>query len=151
MSKLKRLGYQMLDELVEKKGVDYIHDVLMAQLSQGIAPSVIAKEEFGIPYVVLKGWIELHCPEDVALAYRARADELEWEATEAVRNAEPETVSVAKLQSDHYMKLAGKLDRAKWGDKQEGVSAGGLNFTIVIGETHPAIPANVIEGEKSDG
>ena len=54
MSKLKQLGYQMLDELVEKKGVDYIHDVLMAQLSQGIAPSVIAKEEFGIPYVVLK-------------------------------------------------------------------------------------------------
>lgn len=144
--RMSKFGYQLLDGLVESKGNRFIHDVLLERLSNGDSPAVIAQEEFGIPYAVLRGWIELHCPDAVALAGRARADILEWEATDAVRGAVPETVALAKLQSDHFMKLAGRLDRAKWGDKYEGVGggAGGMNFTIVIGDAHPA--GKVIEG-----
>ena len=166
MGKLKRAGYTKLDALVAEHGLDWIHERLMDGLFSGKRPSEIAREEFGLPYVVLKGYIEKHCAEDVELAYRARADELEWEATEAVRGAEVENVAVARLQSDHFMKLAGKLDRGKWGDKGDASSASGItvvvqrggSLTVVSGEDkgYPAgIPAvemaSVIEGEVIEG
>lgn len=142
---LKLLGYQLLDDLVASKGNDFIRDILVERLAEGDNPADISKEEFGVPYVVLRGWIELNCPDAIALAGRARADVLEWKATNLVENAEPEEVSLVRMQSEHYMKIASKLDRVKWGDKSDGgmSSAGGTNFTIVIGDARPEL--NVIE------
>lgn len=114
MGKLKRADYAHLDMLVAEHGSEWIYDRLMEGLLRGEKPSSIASALGFRTYVAMKGWIEKHCSEDVELAYRARADELEWEATEAVRDICPETVGVARLQSEHYMKLAGRLDRSKW-------------------------------------
>ena len=129
MGKLTRRGYAVLDSLVEEHGNDWLHERLMDSLMEGKRPTEIAGE-FGVPYVVLRGWIEKHCPDDVALAGRARADELEWKATDAVENAVSEEVALAKLRAEHYMKIAGRLDRGKWGDKD--VAAGGSGITVVV-------------------
>jgi hypothetical protein len=129
MGKMTNLGYARLDSLVEDQGDEWLHDQLMCRLMEGERPTEIARS-FAIPYVVLRGWMEKNCPDAVALAGRARADELEWKATAVVEGAEVETVGLAKLQAEHYMKLAGKLDRAKYGDKD--VSGGGGGITVVV-------------------
>jgi len=129
MGKMTNLGYARLDSLVEDQGDEWLHDQLMCRLMEGERPTDIARS-FAIPYVVLRGWMEKNCPDAVALAGRARADELEWKATNVVESAEVETVGLAKLQAEHYMKLAGKLDRAKYGDKD--VSGGGSGITVVV-------------------
>lgn len=129
MGKISRRGYEQLDALVASNGNEWVQDILMERLSAGESPYDIARGVFGLPWHVLRGWIELNCPEAVALAGRARADMLEWEATNAVMCADANTLGVAKLQADHYMKLAAKLDRSKWGDKAE---VGGGGITVVV-------------------
>ncbi len=133
MGKLTRLGYTLLDELIADRGHEWLHTHVVGRLFDGDRPSDVAAG-LGVPYVVLKGWIEEHCPEDIALAGRARADELEWKATRAVDDAQSDDVSVARLKAEHYMKVAAKLDRAKWGDKESGAGGGfGGGVQIVIG------------------
>ncbi len=159
MGKLTRAGYAVLDSIVESRGHDWLHEQLMDRLMEGERPSEIARA-FGVPYVVLRGWIEKHCPDDVALAGRARADELEWKATDAVEKAVPEKVALAKLQAEHYMKLASKLDRSKYGDKDTASAGSGITVVVErggvvnIGESqdkgYPRVETpvnNVIEGD----
>lgn len=162
MGKLTRSGYATLDALVESRGHDWLHETLMDSLSAGESPMEIAKGIFGVPWVVLRGWIEEHCPDDVALAGRARADMLEWEATDVVRRADQETVALSKLQAEHYMKVAAKLDKTKWGDKD---ASGGSGITVVVerggvvriginGESGTHLPATenrIIDGVVVEG
>ncbi len=126
---MTNLGYARLDSLVDGHGDEWLHDQLMCRLMEGERPTDIARS-FEIPYVVLRGWMEKNCPDAVALAGRARADELEWKATNVVESADSETVALAKLQAEHYMKLAAKLDRAKYGEKD--MSGGGGGITVVV-------------------
>jgi len=42
-----------------------------------------------------------------------------WESLSAARDADSETVAVARLQADHFSKMAGRLSRDEWGDKQQ--------------------------------
>lgn len=147
MGKLTRAGYAALDALIEERGHEWLHGQLMNRIVEGERPLDVAAA-FGVPWVVLRGWIEEHCPDEIALAERARADDLEWLATNAVDNADPDAVPLAKLKADHYMKVAGKLNRGKWGDK-DVVSAGGFGgITIVIGRVKPAADFPVVEGES---
>lgn len=127
MGKLTRWRYAHLDEIVESRGMDWMYDILMDRLSAGDNPQDIAREEFDLPWYIVRQWIEKNCPDAVALAGRARADSLEWNASEIVANATPDTVSLAKLQSDHMMKIAGKLDRAKWGEVKDKVVLNTVN------------------------
>lgn len=148
MGKLKRQQYAVLDSIVEKNGNDWLYSHLTEQLFEGNQPSKIATD-LGIGYTVLKGWVLENCPEVFDVARKARADELEWKAMNVVENAEQETLGLAKLQSDHYMKVAAKLDRDTWGDGA-GIGKGGdISFNIVIGSTHPELESKpgVIEGE----
>lgn len=146
MGKLARQNYTDLDVVVAKHGLDNIRDVLMRRLSAGDSPSAIAAEEFGLAAWVLRKLVESHFSEDVGLAYRARADDLEWEATNEIRNSTVETVGLSKLRSDYLLRLAGKLDRSKWGEKADGCSGGGgVSFTIVIGSTHPELEVSTAD------
>ena len=159
MADIAKMGYGVLDAIIDERGSEYVHNVVLAKLAEGVSPSDIAAG-FGMPYVVLRGWLEKNAPELVGLAGRARADELEWRATNAVDNVEPETVGMARLQSDHYMKVAGKLDRAKWGDKVSGdVSVGvvlpqinvtfvGMSGGVVVEELPPVIEVVEVKGEN---
>lgn len=149
MGKLTRLGYTLLDELIADRGHEWLHTHLLARLFDGDRPSDVAAS-LGVPYVVLRGWIEEHCPEDVLLAGRARADELEWKATNAVDNAVPEEVAVAKLKADHYMKVAAKLDRAKWGDKDMSSANSGVTIVLNRGLTAKARGGVIEIGADAD-
>jgi hypothetical protein len=148
MGKLKRQQYAILDSIVAEKGNEWLYDYLITQLFEGNQPSKIAAD-LGISYTVLKGWVLENCPEVFDVARKARADELEWKAMNVVMNADQETLGVAKLQSDHYMKVAAKLDRDTWGDGLGSVKGGDVSFKIVIGSTHPELEEkpDVIEGE----
>lgn len=116
VGKFKNLEYAKLDNIIAEHGEDWLRLQIITRIADGDSPKSIASS-FGIHYVYLKRWLEEHAGEDVALAGRARADCLEYNATSAVDMADPDSVAVARLQADHYMKLAGKLDRAKFGEK----------------------------------
>jgi len=148
MGKLKRQQYAILDSIVAERGHEWLYDYLTNQLFEGNQPSKIAND-LGISYTVLKGWVLENCPEVFDVARKARADELEWKAMDVVKNADQETLGVAKLQSDHYMKVAAKLDRDTWGDGAGIGNGGDISFKIVIGSTHPELESRpgVIEGE----
>ena len=118
MGKLTRIHYAILDGIIEERGHEWLYAQLMDKLVDGTRMRDIATM-IGVPVVVLRGWIEKNCAEDIALAYRARADDLEWQATNEVMEASLATVSLAKLRADHCMKIASRLDKAKWGEKLE--------------------------------
>lgn len=153
MGKLTRVGYAILDSILEERGEEWFHKEILNKLVDGMRMKDIALS-LGLPSVVmLRAWIEQNCAEDIALAYRARADDLEWQATHEVTEASMATVPLAKLRADHYMKIAGKLDRSKWGEKDIGVGgSGAVSFNIVIGSTHPELDdkysGKIIDGKS---
>jgi hypothetical protein len=65
-------------------------------------------------------------------------------ATNAVENASPDEVPLARLKADHYMKVAAKLNPARWGDGETRSVGGGIGaITIVIGQVQvPQIEEN---------
>jgi hypothetical protein len=131
MGKFLRSGYARLDEILETRGEDWMFNAVISPIADGANPREIS-ENIGIPYVVLKGWIEQNCTEEVELAKRARADVLVHGATSVVLGADPDSVQVARLQSDHLMKLAGKLNRREYGEKVQqeisGPNGGEIKF-----------------------
>jgi len=131
MGNVTRVGYAILDGIIEERGHEWLYAQLMDKLVDGTRMRDIALM-IGVPVVVLRGWIEKNCAEDIALAYRARADDLEWQATNEVMEASLATVSLAKLRADHCMKIASRLDKAKWGEKLEvgGKIDGG--FALIV-------------------
>ena len=153
MGKLTRVGYAILDSILEERGEEWFHKEILNKLVDGMRMKDIATS-LGLPSVVmLRAWIEKNCAEDIALAYRARADDMEWQATQEVTEASMATVPLAKLRADHYMKIAGKLDRSKWGEKDIGVGgSGAVSFNIVIGSTHPELDdkysGKIIDGKS---
>lgn len=116
VGKFKNLEYAKLDNIIAEHGKEFVIAQVITRVAEGCSLKDIA-HSFGIHFVYLKRWMELECSEDIGLALRARADMLEYDASQAVDDADPDSVAVARLQSDHRMKLAGKLDRAKFGEK----------------------------------
>lgn len=53
------------------------------------------------------------------LALKVRAADLAMDALDAADGATPETVQVAKLKADVYLRLAAKFDRERFGDKKD--------------------------------
>jgi hypothetical protein len=143
MGKLTRRRYAALDALIERKGEDWMHEVLMLGISEGASHADLscrlsAEADESIPWYIIRGWIEANCAEDVALAYRARADILADAADRTVNEATMEQLGVDRLKVDHYTKQAAKLDRVKYGDGEFRGSVGGVGgITIVIGSVTP--------------
>jgi hypothetical protein len=143
MGKLTRRRYAALDALIERKGEDWMHEVLMLGISEGASHADLscrlsAEADESIPWYIIRGWIEANCAEDVALAYRARADILADHADRTVAEATMEQLGVDRLKVDHYTKQAAKLDRVKYGDGEFRGSVGGVGgITIVIGSVTP--------------
>lgn len=117
---LKSDGYAMLDDLIAEKGEDGVLAMVCTRIADGEDPRRIAVNN-GIPWMVLRRWLE-DSPERMKeweLAKRCFADGLVWEGLAAARDAGVENVQVAKLQADHFTKMAGKMSRDEWGDKQQ--------------------------------
>lgn len=106
-------------------------ELMVNRVVEGDDPREIAKS-FGVRWGVLKKVLEEVCSEEMGLACRARADLLMHEAEGVARGASVEEVAVARLRVETLMKLAGKMDRSKWGEKAE---SGGGGVTVVIDAT----------------
>ncbi|KKT61752.1 MAG: hypothetical protein UW55_C0024G0004 [Candidatus Giovannonibacteria bacterium GW2011_GWA2_44_26] len=141
--KLKPLGYAKLDMRIAEMGEDAVVMDVATRIAEGCNPKGIA-DNFGIPYIVLKQWLEGH-GDMVALARRAHADILVSEALDEVTNAETDTVSVARLRAETYMKVAGKQDRIAWGESSQAFGSSGGNITIVIGSVEVPGAGKVVD------
>lgn len=125
-----------MDALLEQLGADGALRMVCTRIADGEDPRDIARLN-GMPWMVLRKWMEDE-PERIReweLAKRCFADGLVYESLREVRDAGLEEVPLARLRSESYGKMAAKLSRVEWGDRQEGSSgfgAGGI--TIVIGE-----------------
>ena len=139
----------MLDDLITEKGEDGVLAMVCTRIAEGEDPRRIAVNN-GMPWMVLRKWLE-DSPgrmKEWELAKRCFADGLVYEGLKEVRDCGLEEVPLAKLRSESYGKVAAKLSRVEWGDKQEtvtGFGAGGI--TIVIGE----VKSPYLEVEKPAG
>jgi hypothetical protein len=149
MGKLTRQRYAALDALISERGEDWMHEQLMQGISEGVPHTDLAGR-FGLPWWLVREWIEANCAEDVALAYRARADLLSDAADRVVAQTCSETVQADKFQAEHWMKQAGRFDSVKYGSGEVRGAIGGVGgITIVIGEVRSErLPApKVVDGE----
>lgn len=135
------IEYAKLDNIIAEQGEDWLRLQIITRIADGENPKTIA-HSLGLHHVYLRRWLEENCADDVALAGRARADCLEYEATEAVDAADPDSVAVARLQADHKMKVARVLDRKKYGEK-EVQETGGNGLTL------PTFVVNFISSPQS--
>jgi hypothetical protein len=144
MGKLTRRRYAALDALIERKGEDWMLEVLMLGISEGASHADLscrlsAEAEESIPWWIIREWVEKNCADDVALAYRARADILNDAADRVVAQATMENLGVDKLQAERYAKQAATFDNMKYGNGESRAALGGAgNITIVIGQVQPA-------------
>lgn len=126
---------QALADTIEAEGEDSLLEAICSRVAEGENPVVVAKS-MGFSWFVVREWLEEGGRmKRLDLAKRCFADGLMWSSLEAARDAEPESVNVARLQVDAYQKAAGKMSRVDWGQEATpvgGFGAGGV--TIVIGE-----------------
>lgn len=116
---MKTIGWARLDRRLAEEGYDFLAGIV-SRVGLGELPSEVARS-CGMPWIVLKSWLE-DDPGRVALmetALRAGADELEAQALREVRDAEQETVGLAKLRYESYVRSAGFRDRKRYGNKVE--------------------------------
>ena len=132
MSSLKQVGWSRMDMLIADMGEGGVLDMLCGRVSNGEAPHEVA-QSMGMPWHVFRRWMEADPKrmDEMALAKRCYAEKLAWDSISEVVSADIETVPLAKLRSDKYEKMAGKMDRGTWGDKVDG-NGGGGGITVVI-------------------
>lgn len=117
--KTRTVGWSRLTADVEEYGADGVLDAFCGRIAMGESPLDICKSK-AIPWFVMRKWLEddPHRISMWALAKRCFADGLQYEALYDVRNADIESVGLAKLQSEAKVKLSGKMNREEWGDRQ---------------------------------
>lgn len=118
MGKMTRLNYTVLDELIADRGEDWMLERLLEGTLEGKPLKEIA-DGLGVKWWVFREWVEANCADKVALADRERAELLVKKTSDTVDCSDTESLPVDKFQSDQWMKLAGKLNRAKYGEKTE--------------------------------
>lgn len=145
--------------MVDEYGAEVVLRMICTRIAEGEAPSDIARS-YGMPWMVMRRWMEDSADRmsQWELAKRCFADGLAYESLRVVRDADEDSVALARLQSETYAKTAGKVSRVEWGGEAsapQGFGAGGI--TIVIGEVKsPYLPpvkseGLVIEQRVSDG
>jgi len=118
MGKLTRARFAILDALIDERGEDWLLEQIVDGIAKGDSHTNLAGR-FDMSWGVLREWIEANCAEQVAAAYRARADLMIDQATQIATSADVETLAVDKFQAEFWLKLAGKADRSKYGERTE--------------------------------
>lgn len=118
MGKLTTAGWTRLDEMIAAHGEDGTLALIATRMAEGESMKEIALS-CGMTVTVLRKWLEddKGRMEEVALARRCFAEELVYDGLREARDADIETVGLGKYRTDTFLKMAGKLDRANWGDK----------------------------------
>jgi len=149
------MGEERFGELVEEKGGEEgFMRFLCAQVSSGVSGRVVC-EHYGVEYGLLGSWLS----EDAVRLeryYRAQS----WAAEGLVEGALDEAwgdgldVVRSKLRVDTNMRVAGKWNRARFGDKVEVEARSAPVINFVMGEgsavvVGPALPSaeRVLVGE----
>lgn len=123
--------------------------MLMSRVGEGESLKEICKSA-GMPYSLVARWIAetpvLKAQYDAAL--QLKADSLAHEALDDANGATNETVAPTKLRVDTKLKLAGKWDRARYGEREApqltvNVSLGDVAREIVLLEEKLGIRAPV--------
>jgi hypothetical protein len=118
MGKLTKARYADLDALIADRGEDWMLEQIVDGIAEGVSHSDLACR-LGLKWWVIRKWIEANCAEDVAAAYRARADLMSDQATGIAVGAQSETLAVDKFQAEFWMKMAAKADRIKYGESTQ--------------------------------
>ena len=118
MGKLTRARYADLDALIEGRGEDWMLEQIMDGIAEGASHEDLSCR-LGLKWWVIRRWIDANCAEEVSEAYRARADLMVDQAMKIAVGAQVETLGVDKFQAEFWMKMAGKSDRTKYGDRTE--------------------------------
>ncbi len=118
MGKLTRLHYTLLDDLISERGEEWMFETLMEGSRRGMTLKEIA-DGLGLKWWVFREWVEENCAGKIGLADRERAEELEKRSNNQIETAIGETLAVDKFKVEQWMKLAGKLNRDRYGDKVE--------------------------------
>ena len=147
-----------MDRLIETHGEDGALALVMTRVAEGEDPRDIARSQ-GMPWMVMRRWLEdkEERMREWELAKRCFADGLAYESLREVPDCGLEEVPLARLRSESYVKMAAKISRVEWGDREErGGSAGGGGVTIIIGsvaapvvESHVHAGALVVQGKES--
>lgn len=110
---------QKLASMVEADGEDELLEEICARVADGDSPQDIARS-MELSWFVVREWLEDGDKMSrVDLAKRCFADGLVWKGLAAASDADVENLGVAKLQADHFTKIAGKMSRDEWGDRQQ--------------------------------
>lgn len=135
-----------MDRMIAEHGEDGALALIMTRVAEGEDPRNIARGN-GMPWMVMRRWLEGKAERmaEWELAKRCFADGLVYEGLQVVRDASVESVPLARLQNESYVKAAAKLSRVEWGDREERASIGGGGITIVIGSVVP--PQLEVKGE----
>ena len=124
-----------MDRLIEMHGVDGALALICTRIAEGEDPRDIARGS-GMPWMVMRKWMEdkEERMKEWELAKRCFADGLVYEGLREVRDCGLEGVPLARLRSESYTKMAAKISRVEWGDREErGAGFGNQGITIVIG------------------
>ena len=135
-----------MDALIAEMGEEGVLALVMTRIAIGDDPREIAVG-MGMPWLVLRKWLEdkEERMKEWELAKRCFADGLAYESLREVRDCGLDEVPLAKLRSESYTKMAAKISRVEWGDREErGSSAGGGGVTIIIGSV--AVPGLESQG-----
>lgn len=117
---LRSEGFARLDALIAEHSESWLLSAFVSRIADGESPQEVATG-LGLPWFVMRSWLEDSADRmsQWELGKRCFADGLIWESLSAARDADSETVAVARLQADHFSKMAGRLSRDEWGDKQQ--------------------------------
>ena len=124
-----------MDALIAEMGEEGVLALVMTRIAIGDDPREIAVG-MGMPWFVLRKWLEdkEERMKEWELAKRCFADGLVYEGLREVRDCGLEGVPLARLRSESYTKMAAKISRVEWGDREErGAGFGNQGITIVIG------------------
>ena len=117
---LRSEGFARLDSIIAEHGAEWLLSAFVSRIAEGESPAAVATG-LGLPWFVMRRWLE-DSPDRMSqmeLGKRCFADGLIWESLAAARDADGETVAVARLQADHFSKMASRMSRDEWGDKQQ--------------------------------
>ena len=136
-----------MDRLIDTHGEDGALSLVMTRVAEGEDPRDIARSQ-GMPWMVMRRWLEdkEERMREWELAKRCFADGLAYESLREVRDAGLEEVPLARLRSESYVKMAAKISRVEWGDRDERATGfGAQGITIVIGSVAvPQIAESVV-------
>jgi len=128
-----RYGRQVMTVMELVDGPEVMMEQIVDRVSNGEDPRQIA-ESWGVVVSVIWEWMRAQPGRIGAYrnALRARADALAHQSLRDVEEATEDTVALARLRSDHRLRVASKWDQETYGESGGKPAGGSTGITVVI-------------------